>query len=116
MKIINITDVEKNNVNMNGAENVLKQIPISRNDGTPNISFRVFTVEPNGFTPFHKHDYEQLNYIIEGEGVLLNESGEEKPLKKGDFALVLPNEMHQYKNISQDKSLVFICGVPKQFE
>jgi len=116
MKIINITEVKKNKVNMNGAENVLKQIPISRNDGTPNISLRVFTVEPNGFTPFHKHDYEQLNYIIEGEGVLLNENGEEKALKTGDFALVLPNEMHQYKNISKDKPLVFICGVPKQFE
>lgn len=116
MKIINITDVEKNKVNMNGSENVLKQIPISKNDGTPNFSLRVFTVEPNGFTPFHKHDYEQLNYIIEGEGVLLNENGEEKPLKKGDFALVLPNEMHQYKNVSADKPFVFICGVPKQFE
>lgn len=116
MKVINITDVEKNKVNMNGSENVFKQIPISRNDGTPNISLRVFTVEPNGFTPLHKHDYEQLNYIIEGEGVLLNENGEEKPLRKGDFALVLPNEMHQYKNMSQDKPLVFICGVPKQFE
>jgi len=116
MKIINISEVEKNKVAMSGAENVSKQIPISSKDGTPNFSLRVFTVEPNGFTPFHKHDYEQLNYIIEGEGVLVNENGEEKPLRKGDFALVLPNEMHQYKNKANDKPFVFICGVPKQFE
>lgn len=116
MKVINISEVQKKNVNMEGVKNVLKQIPIEKADGTPNMSLRVFTVEPNGHTPYHNHAYEQLNYIIDGEGILINESGEEKPLKKGDFALVLPNEMHQYKNKLSDKPFVFICGVPKEFE
>ncbi len=116
MKIINIDDVQKKTVAMDGTKNVLKQIPIANADGTPSMSLRVFTVEPEGYTPYHQHDYEQLNYIIDGEGVIINEQGEEKPLKKGDFALVLPNEKHQYKNINKDKPFVFICGVPKQFE
>lgn len=116
MKVINISEVKKNIVTMEGANNVLKQIPISKDDGTPNLSLRVFTVEPKGYTPFHNHNYEQLNYIIEGEGVLIDTDGNEKLLKKGDFALVLPNEMHQYKNTSKNEPLVFICGVPKEFE
>lgn len=116
MKVINITEVPQNRVNTEGALNVLKQIPISKADGTPNVSMRVFTLEPLGYTPYHHHDYEQLNYIIEGEGVLVNERGEEIPLQKGDFALVLPNEVHQYKNKSSDKCFVFICCVPKDFE
>jgi quercetin dioxygenase-like cupin family protein len=116
MKVINISEVDKNKVTMDGADKVMKQIPISSKDNTPNFSLRVFTVEPDGFTPYHKHEYEQLNYVIEGEGVLINEKGEEKSLKKGDFALVLPNEMHQYKNRASDKPFVFICGVPKEFE
>lgn len=116
MKVINLSGVKKNVVTMEGSKNVMKQIPISRTDGTPNLSLRVFTVEPDGYTPYHKHDYEQLNYIIEGNGILINEKGEEQPLNKGDFALVLPNEMHQYKNLSKDEPLVFICGVPKEFE
>lgn len=116
MKVINISDVKKNEVTMEGASNVLKQIPISKDDGTPNLSLRVFTVEPNGYTPLHHHNYEQLNFIIEGEGVLIDSNGNEKPLKKGDFALVLPNEIHQYKNISGNNPFVFICGVPKEFE
>jgi quercetin dioxygenase-like cupin family protein len=33
-----------------------------------------------------------MNYIIEGEGALDNEAGEEQPLKAGDFALVNPHE------------------------
>ena len=29
-------------------------------------------------------------YVIEGSGALVNEAGEEQPLKAGDFALVNP--------------------------
>ncbi|MBM4172093.1 MAG: cupin domain-containing protein [Ignavibacteria bacterium] len=116
MKVINLSDVTKSTVKMEGAKNVLKQIPIEKADGTPNMSMRVFTVEPLGHTPYHKHEYEQLNYIVEGEGVLINEKGEEKKLAQGDFALVLPNEMHQYKNVSDNRPFIFLCGVPKEFE
>jgi quercetin dioxygenase-like cupin family protein len=56
-----------------------------------------------------------MNFIIEGQGFIVNEAGEEKPLKAGDFALVNPNEKHQYKN-SSDKVFKMICGVPKEFE
>ena len=31
-----------------------------------------------------------MTYIIEGEGALVNEQGEETPLKAGEFALVNP--------------------------
>ncbi len=39
-----------------------------------------------------------MNYIIEGHGALVNEAGEETPLKAGDFTLVNPSEKHQYCN------------------
>jgi uncharacterized cupin superfamily protein len=32
-----------------------------------------------------------MNYVIEGNGALVNEAGEETPLKAGDFALVNPD-------------------------
>ena len=54
-------------------------------------------------------------YVISGEGALLNEAGEENPLKAGDFALVDPNEKHQYLN-KGEAPFVMICGVPKEFE
>jgi len=31
-----------------------------------------------------------MKYVIEGSGALVNEAGEETPLKAGDFALVNP--------------------------
>ena len=54
-------------------------------------------------------------YIIEGEGALVNEAGEETQLKAGDFALVTPDERHQYRN-KGDKPFKMICRVPKEFE
>ena len=37
-------------------------------------------------------------YVIEGIGCLVNEEREETPLKAVDFALVNPDEQHQYRN------------------
>ncbi|MFW5877780.1 MAG: cupin domain-containing protein [bacterium] len=115
MKIISLNQVEKQKVNMEGAEKAWKQMPLSSEDGAPVYSYRVFTVEPGGHTPYHQHPYEHMNYIIEGEGALVNEKGEETALKAGDFALVNPDEKHQYRN-KGDKPFKMICGVPKEFE
>jgi len=44
-----------------------------------------------------------MNYIIEGNGALVNEAGEETPLKADDFALVNPEgltQVIQMKNTS----------------
>jgi len=116
MKVVKLENVEKIKANMDGAKDVYKQVPISREDGSPSFSFRVFTVEPDGHTPFHTHPFEHLNYIMEGRGAIVRESGEELELKKGDFAMILPDEKHQYVNKSSGESLVMICAVPKEYE
>jgi quercetin dioxygenase-like cupin family protein len=113
--ITSLDKVEKIVPRMEGAEGIFKQIPLSKSVGVPNFSFRVFTITPGGHTPFHKHDFEHLNYIIEGSGVLVGEESH-REVKKGDFALVAPGEMHQYKNTSNDQDLVLICAVPKEYE
>jgi len=56
-----------------------------------------------------------MNYVIKSRGAFVNEKGEEQPLKAGDFALVKPDEKHQYRN-KGDKPFKMICGVPKEFE
>ena len=56
-----------------------------------------------------------MNDIIEGDGVLVYENGDETPLKAGDFAMVNPDEKHQYRN-KGDKEFKMICGVTKVFE
>jgi quercetin dioxygenase-like cupin family protein len=116
MKITNLGNTVKTEVTMEGANQVKKQLPISSQDGSPIFSFRVFTIEPTGHTPYHTHAFEHLNYIIEGEGAVVMATGEEKPVKKGDFVLILPGEKHQYKNNSASAPFVMICAVPKEYE
>ncbi len=116
MKIIPLDKVEKSKVNMEGAAGAWKQVPLSAADDAPVYAYRVFTLEPGGYTPYHRHNYEHMNFIIEGTGFLVDEQGKERPLKAGDFALVMPDEKHQYRNASPDKEFRMICGVPKEFE
>ncbi len=116
MKIIAIDQVEKKKVQMEGAVGAWKQLPLGSQDNAPLYSYRVFTVEPGGNTPFHSHPYEHMNFIIEGQGVLVDEAGKEHQVKAGDFALVYPGEKHQYRNNSSDSKFIMICGVPKEFE
>lgn len=115
MYISRLENVKKIKPNMEGAEGVYKQVPISRNNGTPNFSFRVFTIEPGGHTPLHNHPFEHVNYVIEGKGVVVS-GDKELELKKGDFVLVQPGETHQYRNTSKNQLMLLICAVPKEYE
>jgi len=116
VKVIDLSTVRKAKVEMEGAEKAHKQLVIGASDGSPSFSVRVFTLEPDGHTPFHTHPNEHLNYIIEGQGVLVSEDGSEHVIRKGSFALVLPDEKHQYRNTSKDQPMVMICAVPKEYE
>ncbi len=116
MKITDLSKVEKVPMTMEGAKRAWKQIPLGQADGVPAYTLRVFTIEPGGHTPYHGHPFEHMNYIIEGEGALVDAEGRQRPVRKGDFALVLPDEVHQYRNTAADRPLVMICLVPKDYE
>ena len=114
MKITRLEDCQSTAVSMQGASGASRQVPIGKADGAPNFSARVFTLEPGGHTPHHTHESEHLNYIISGTGVAM-EGDAPRQVRPGDFILVKPRELHQYRNTG-DEPLVFICVVPSQFE
>lgn len=119
MKIVSLNTVPATTPEMDGMEGVSKQVPIGIADGTPTMSLRVFSLKPGGFTPYHSHPWEHINYILEGEGVMVDADGAEHPVKAGDYALVLPDEKHQFRNAAKDESgdeLRFICLVPRERE
>jgi len=107
MHITSLDDIKKIKPNMEGAKGIYKQIPISRDNGTPTVSFRVFTIEPGGHTPLHTHPFEHVNYVIEGNGTVID-GDRERDLNEGDFVLVLPGETHQYRNTSEDKNMLLL--------
>lgn len=115
VKIVNLRDVKKILVDMDGALSVDMQVPISEEDGTPAYSMRVFTINPGGNTPYHKHPFEHINYVIGGKGILQID-GKDYLMESGDCALVLPNTEHNYRNLSDGEDFVFVCLVPKEHE
>ena len=114
MKITNLQECASTVVNMEGAVGATRQVPIGKADGAPTFSIRVFTLEPGGHTPHHIHESEHLNYIISGNGEVM-EGDTPKAVRQGDFVLVTPNEKHQYRNPGKEP-LVFMCMVPSQYE
>jgi len=104
------TDVELEDVNIDGAKKTKIRWLISKKDGAPNFAMRMFEVEPGGFTPYHAHEWEHENFIVEGEGALVTEEGE-LPFKKGDVVYVEPHLNHNYKNTG-DGILKFLCLIP----
>jgi quercetin dioxygenase-like cupin family protein len=109
MYVTRLNRVTKTTSTLEGAKGVYKQIPLSRKDGVPTFSFRVFSIEPGGHTPFHQHEFEHMNYVIRGEGTLVSEDREHE-LREGDFALVLPREKHQFRN-SSENLLVSVASI-----
>jgi quercetin dioxygenase-like cupin family protein len=116
MIIKSLKNIPKSPVNMEGVKNAFRQVPIGKADESPNISFRVFTLEPGGHTPYHIHESEHVNYFISGNGAIQDENGELHPVEAGDFSLIMPGEKHQYRNVSEAENMVFICAVLKEYE
>jgi quercetin dioxygenase-like cupin family protein len=115
MKIKKLIDVTKDNVELEGAVGAVKQLVLGSADGAPAFSFRVFTLAPDGHTPRHSHPFEHLNYVLSGSGELVDPDGNGQPVTAGDFAIVLPNELHQFRNTS-GTDFVFLCAVDKSYE
>ena len=111
MIVKNQNEVVQNKVTMDGVKGVFIQWLIGEDSGAPNFYLRLFEVEPGGHTPFHDHPWEHEVFILEGKGAI-NTTGSSHPLEKGSFALLLPDEKHQFEN-KGDTPLKFLCIIPK---
>jgi quercetin dioxygenase-like cupin family protein len=110
MKVNHYQSVAAKPVEMEGASGCTVRWLVSESDGAPTFAMREFEVAPGGYTPRHSHDYEHEVFVLEGSGAVY-EGEEQHPLKAGDVVLVQPNEVHQFRNLS-DKPMRFLCLIP----
>ncbi|RLB76397.1 MAG: hypothetical protein DRH15_12695 [Deltaproteobacteria bacterium] len=110
MKKVNYRDIRPFPVDRPDASGVAARLLISRADGAPNFSMRMFELEPGGYTPRHSHPYEHLVFVLEGEGEVLL-GGAFRPLAPGDAVFVPPDGEHQFRNTGGG-TLRFLCLVP----
>jgi quercetin dioxygenase-like cupin family protein len=93
-----------------GVHRVLKQILVGPRDGFAGY-LREFTLEAGGKTPYHRHDWSHVVYILEGKGSLSYE-GAEQALRQGSLVYTEPNKMHGFANTGAHP-LRFLCLVPE---
>jgi quercetin dioxygenase-like cupin family protein len=110
MKVSHYEQVAKAPVTMEGAVGCQVRWLVDEAQGAPNFAMRQFEVAPGGYTPRHSHPYEHEVFVLEGDGVVL-EGDTEHRLRAGDFVLVTPNEIHQFRNTGPGP-LKFLCMVP----
>ncbi len=84
---------------------------LTQADGVPNYVMRVIELAPGTLFKPHHHPYEHEIYVLEGEGVLLDDGGEVGTLRPGLAVFVPPDVKHGYKNTGTG-TLKFICVIP----
>ena len=110
MKIDKTRNVPAGPVKEKEAVGVKMRVLMSEKDGAPNFIMRIFEIEPGGNTLYHTHPWEHEVYVLEGRGSV-RQKGKDHPIEQGSFALVAPDEEHQFVNAG-DGPLKFICCIP----
>ncbi len=110
MKVSRVESVVQNPVTMPGSKDCQVRWLVDESCGAPNFAMREFEVAPGGYTPRHSHPYEHEIYVLEGQGVAI-EDETEHPISAGDFLLVTPDEIHQFRNTGSTP-MRFLCLVP----
>jgi len=109
-KVVRASEVEASRVEEEGAEKAWIKWLISKDDGAPNFSMRLFELEPGGRTPLHDHPWEHEVFILDGKcKLILGE--DEKVIGPGYAVYVPPNLKHSFMNVGEGK-LKFICLIP----
>jgi quercetin dioxygenase-like cupin family protein len=110
MLLIDALQEEAAHVETPEAEGVCLAWLIDERRGAPHFAMRRFRIEPEGFTPLHRHEWEHEVYVLSGAGVLVTEEGDH-PLEPDSAVLVGPGEKHQFR-CTGTEPLEFLCLVP----
>ena len=115
MLVKKIKEVPAAPVEMEGAENVSVRVVFGPKDEAPTFAMRVFEFDKGGHTPYHSHPFEHEVIILDGEILAVTKKGEIR-LNVGDVLMVMPDEIHQFKNISDSNSASIVCLVPVEHQ
>lgn len=111
MIIKNYQDSEEEKVSEYGSKDVTIRWLIHKTDGALRFAMRRFKISPGGVIGLHSHPEEHEIYIMQGEGILMDDEGREFPVKKDDVIYVPSFENHGYKNEGTE-DFVFLCIIP----
>lgn len=105
-----ISDVPGNPVERSRGASI--QVLIGPAQGAPRFYTRMFTIDPGGRIPEHRHaNVEHEQVVVEGE-LVIGLSGREHVVRAGDTLFIPAGVAHYYENRTQSVAR-FICVVPR---
>lgn len=107
------SDIEAIPQTKSGTTNTSMRWLLSRREGANNFAMRVVRIERGGFVGMHGHPYEHEIFILNGNGIAKEASGQEEEMNPGDFFLIEPDIEHTFINTG-DEPLEFICCIPEK--
>ena len=110
MEVTPSHSVDQTPVDMPGSKGCHVRWLIGKSEEAPHFAMREFQVDPGGHPPRHHHPYEHEVYVLQGQGIIY-EGDTPHPIQSGDVILVRPDEVHQFRNVSENP-LRFLCLVP----
>ena len=112
MIVSNVKDVPIIEVNSEEAKFTSMKALVSSKEGFEGYVMREVEVLEGGHTPKHRHPWQHINYMLEGEGELMID-GKINKVEAGSFAFVPPGSLHQFRNAGKGV-FKFICIVPEE--
>ena len=106
-----ISEVPETKIEWMGFKGMTARFALTKDDGCPRYAMRVMEFEAGGHTSLHAHPEEHEVYFIEGEPAIVDSNGVETRLHAGDLVYILPNELHQFKNVGSAR-MKMICTIP----
>lgn len=107
-----IDDLEATFITHPSAKDAYMKVLVGEREGWEDYVMRVVEVKKDGHTPKHEHPWPHINFVLEGQGEILN-NGEYTPVKAGSFAYIEASTLHQFRNTGET-TFKFICIVPKE--
>ena len=108
----NFNDLEAKLLTSDVVKNAGMKVLIGANEGWDDYVMRVVELGVDGFSPKHKHEWPHINYMIEGQGVVMIDNVDH-PVTAGSYSFVPGGTLHQFRNTG-DTNFKFICIVPKE--
>ncbi len=78
------------------------------------VLYAKVVVKPNASIGWHQHVGEtEPYYILEGEGIFVDNDGSRKKVYPGDVCTIIPGQYHAIENASEYKDMVFMALIHK---
>lgn len=106
-----LDDIPAVRISGDGANDVLKRVLISPEQGWQGWVMRLFTLGVNGRSPRHAHSWPHIVFVHSGVGTIYVD-GEDHEVAAGYAAVVPGNVEHQFANRGQG-DFCFVCIVPE---